>query len=74
MQAMVNFEVERLIACAQSLGAAECAFEDADALRNTARPVRQAHRQQPAHSGAHHRDVHEDRKHAQLGVQDRMED
>ena len=29
MQAMVNFEVERLIACAQSLGAAECAFEDA---------------------------------------------
>ena len=29
MQAMVNFEVERLIACAQSLGAAQCAFEDA---------------------------------------------
>ena len=29
MQAMVNFEVERLLACAQSLGAAECAFEDA---------------------------------------------
>lgn len=29
MQSMVNFEVERLIACAQSLGAAECAFEDA---------------------------------------------
>ena len=29
MQAMVNFEVERLIACAQSLGAAECAYEDA---------------------------------------------
>lgn len=29
MQAMVNFEVERLIACAQSLGAAECAFDDA---------------------------------------------
>lgn len=29
MQAMVNFEVERLIACAQSLGAAECAFEEA---------------------------------------------
>ena len=24
MQAMVNFEVERLIACAQSLGAAQC--------------------------------------------------
>lgn len=29
MQAMVNFEVERLLACAQSLGAAECAYEDA---------------------------------------------
>lgn len=29
MQAMVNFEVERLLACAQSLGAAECAFEEA---------------------------------------------
>ena len=27
MQAMVNFEVERLIACAQSLGAAECAHD-----------------------------------------------
>jgi alkylation response protein AidB-like acyl-CoA dehydrogenase len=29
MQSMANFEVERLLICAQSLGAAECAFEDA---------------------------------------------
>lgn len=29
MQSMVNFEVERLLACAQSLGAAECAYEQA---------------------------------------------
>lgn len=29
MQAMVNFEVERVLACAQSLGAAECVYEDA---------------------------------------------
>jgi len=29
MQAMINFEVERLLVCAQALGAAECAFEDA---------------------------------------------
>lgn len=29
MQSMANFEVERLLACAQSLGAAECAYEDA---------------------------------------------
>ena len=29
MQAMANFEVERLLVCAQALGAAECAFEEA---------------------------------------------
>lgn len=34
LQTMENFEVERLLICAKSLGAAECAFEDAARYAN----------------------------------------
>ena len=73
MQAMVNFEVERLIACAQC-SARPVRLRGRGALRHPAHPVRQAHRQEPAHPRAHHRHVPEDREHAQLVYKTAWED
>ena len=62
--------MERLIAYAQSLGAAQCAFEDAVRYATQRIQFGKPIGKEPAHPRAHHRHVPKDREHAQLGVQD----
>lgn len=70
LNVMYNFEMERLINAARSTGFAECAFEDAARYANQriafGKPI--GHNQMIQKAGVN---GHQNRKHAQYGVESR---
>ena len=73
-QLMANFEIERLALCAASVGAAEGALYDYTVVRQPPRPVRQPDRQLPGCPAHHHRHGRQERNHAKLHLQNRLDD